>query len=147
MFRSKPLVNVDNAQRVARKRLPASVYDFLVGDTEEGITTAQNLKAFREVTFRPRVGVVFEKHNLETTVLGSRLKMPVVLAPAGVLRRARRHGHILSARAAGRAGIPMGVSTMSTDSIDDIAAATTGPVWYQIYQAGGLRGWMSPSSG
>jgi pre-mycofactocin synthase len=137
MFKNRPLVNVDNAQKRARRRLPESVYDFLVGDTEEGLTTAGNLKAFRDLSFRPRAGVVFKERNLQTTVLGSKLDMPVAIGPAGVLRLARRQAYILTARAAGRAGIPMSVSTMATDSIDDVAAATTGPVWYQIYHAGG----------
>jgi isopentenyl diphosphate isomerase/L-lactate dehydrogenase-like FMN-dependent dehydrogenase len=137
MFGRRPLVNVANAQKVARARLPESVYDFLIGDTHEGLTTAGNLKAFRDLHFRPRAGIVFKERKLETTVLGSKLAMPVAIAPAGVLRLARRHGYILTARAAGRAGIPMGVSTMADDDIYDIAAATKAPVWYQVYQAGG----------
>jgi isopentenyl diphosphate isomerase/L-lactate dehydrogenase-like FMN-dependent dehydrogenase len=138
MFQGRPLVTVDNAQRRARQRLPKSVYDFIIGDTEEGLTTAGNLEAFRNISFLPRAGVVFKQRNLETTVLGSKLKMPVALGPAGVLRVARRRAYIAAAAAAGRAGIAMGVSTMATDSIDDIAAATPGPVWYQIYAAGGM---------
>jgi isopentenyl diphosphate isomerase/L-lactate dehydrogenase-like FMN-dependent dehydrogenase len=138
MFRSRPLVTVENAQRRARKRLPKSVYDFLVGDTEAGLTTAGNLEAFRNISFLPRAGVAFKERHLETTVLGSKLSMPIALAPAGVLRLARRRAYVAAAAAAGRAGIPMAVSTMSTDSIDDVAAATQGPVWYQIYTAGGM---------
>lgn len=138
MFRSRPLVTVENAQKRARKRLPKSVYDFIIGDTEDGITTAENLKAFREISFLPRAGVVFKERHLATTVLGSKLEMPVALAPAGVLRLARRRAYIAAARAAGRAGIAMAVSTMATDSIDDVTAATPRPVWYQIYAAGGM---------
>jgi isopentenyl diphosphate isomerase/L-lactate dehydrogenase-like FMN-dependent dehydrogenase len=130
-------VNVDNAQKQARKRLPASVYDFIVGDTEDELTTAGNRQAFKDLTFRPRSGVIYPDRNLKVTVMGSELSMPVALAPAGALRLARRHAYIHAARAAGNAGTAMGVSTVSTDDIFDICKATKGPVWYQIYQAGG----------
>jgi isopentenyl diphosphate isomerase/L-lactate dehydrogenase-like FMN-dependent dehydrogenase len=125
---------------LARRRLPTSVYRYIEGGTGEELTVAANREAFRQVTFRPRVAVLHPDHQLRTTVVGQDIAMPVILAPAGYIRLAHRHGEVGAARAAGRAGIPIGISTLSSYPIEEVAAAATGPVWYQLYFAGGRAG-------
>jgi isopentenyl diphosphate isomerase/L-lactate dehydrogenase-like FMN-dependent dehydrogenase len=132
--------SVDQAKQVAKRRLPKSVYRFLEGGTEAEITVRANRQAFDDVTFRPRAATVCPAPDLRTTVLGQELSMPVIVAPAGFIRLAHRDGEIGAARAAGRAGIAAGVSTLSSHDIVDITAASAGPVWYQLYFAGGRTG-------
>ena len=85
----------------------------------------------------PRAATVFESRRLTTTVLGDELSMPVIVAPTGLIRIAHRGGEVAAAAAAGTAETAIGVSTLSSYPIAEIAAATTGPVWYQVYFAGG----------
>ena len=129
-------LSADDAQRVAKRRLPRIVYRYLEGGREDEITSRGNRPAFRRITFRPRAGVSVPARDLSTTVLGTELAMPVVLAPAGFQRLAHPDGEIAAARAAGEAGVGICVSTMASYSIADIAQATSGPVWYQLYFAG-----------
>jgi isopentenyl diphosphate isomerase/L-lactate dehydrogenase-like FMN-dependent dehydrogenase len=138
MFRRKPLVSVDDAQRRARRRLPRGVYDFVVGGSEAGLTLDHNLDGFCEITFRPRYAVAHERRNLATTVLGCDLSMPVVLAPAGQLRPVFHDAERAAARAAQVAGIAVGLSTFASTAIEDVMpAAGSAPVWYQLYFSGG----------
>lgn len=135
-----PLTNVDNARRLARRRLPRSVYRFVEGGTDAEVTARDNVAAFAEIGFAPRAGIETSDRQLARRVLGCDLSMPVVIAPAGMIRLAHRDGEVGVARAAGRAGIAMGVSTLSSQPIEDIVAASGGPVWWQVYFAGGREG-------
>jgi isopentenyl diphosphate isomerase/L-lactate dehydrogenase-like FMN-dependent dehydrogenase len=132
--------SVDHAKEIARRRLPRSAYLYLEGGTEDEYTTRANREAFPEVTFRPRVAVSHERHDLATRVLGCDLSMPVVVGPVGYLRLAHRDAEVGAARAAGRAGTAAGVSTLSSRPIHEITAASEGPVWWQLYLAGGRVG-------
>ena len=134
------LRSVHEAERLARRRVPRSVASFVEGGTGAEYTIADNLRAFEEITFRPRAAVAPGKRALETTVLGSTLSMPVIVAPTGMVRIVHRDGEIGAARAAGAAGTAIGISTLSSSPIEAITAATTGPVWYQVYFAGGREG-------
>ena len=96
--------------------------------------------AFAEVTFNPRAAVLHEQHDTRTSVVGQELALPVVLAPAGYIRLAHRDGEVGARRAAGAMGTAVGVSTLSYYPIEAVAAASTGPVWYQLYFAGGRPG-------
>jgi isopentenyl diphosphate isomerase/L-lactate dehydrogenase-like FMN-dependent dehydrogenase len=140
MRERNPIISVAEAHDRARRRLPRTVYSFILGGTEEEQTVRENRRAYTEVTFQPRAAVAFERRELTTNILGCELSMPLVLAPAGMIRLAHRGGEIAAARAAGNAGTAIGVSTMSSYPIEAIAAATTGPVWYQLYFAGGRPG-------
>jgi isopentenyl diphosphate isomerase/L-lactate dehydrogenase-like FMN-dependent dehydrogenase len=140
MMARRPILSVSQAEQMAKRRLPRSVYSFIEGGTEEEQTVTANRRAYTELTFRPRVATSFEHRELTTTVLGCELSMPVALAPAGMIRLAHRGGEVAAARAAGEAGTAVGVSTMSSYPIEEIAAVTPGPVWYQVYFAGGRTG-------
>lgn len=128
------MTSVADAQRAAKRSLPASVYRAFAAVSTTG---ADNLQAFREVGFRPRVGTRYPGIELATTVLGRELTMPVIASPVGGLRLAHRDAETGVARAADAAGIAVGVSTSAHHRIEDVAAGLTSPVWYQLYLAGG----------
>ena len=140
MPRRRRIRSVDDAQALAKRRLPRSVYEYVEGGTEGEVTVRANRRAFEEVTFRPKAAVLYGERQLATTVLGQPLSMPVIVAPAGYIRMAHRDGERGAARAAGQAGTAIGISTLSSYPIEEITAATTAPVWYQLYFAGGRAG-------
>ena len=140
-MRSEPRFHsVGHAQHLARRRVPRSVYRYIEGGTEDEYTVRANRAAFAEVTFNPRVAVFHEQRDLHTSVVGQPVALPVVIAPAGYIRLAHRDGEVGAARAAGAMGTAVGVSTLSYYPIEQVAAATRGPVWYQLYFAGGRAG-------
>ena len=132
--------NVALAEQLAKRRLPRSVYDFVRGGTEGELTVRDNLAAFQEVEFRPHAAVETRDRVLAMTVVGCELSMPVIVAPTGMVRIVHRDGEVGAASAAGRAGTAIGVSTLSSYPIEAITAATSGPVFYQVYFAGGRAG-------
>ena len=140
-MRSEPRFHsVGHAQHLARRRVPRSVYRYIEGGTEDEYTVRANRAAFAEVTFNPRVAVLHEQRDLRTSVVGQSLALPVIVAPAGYIRLAHRDGEVGAARAAGAMGTAAGVSTLSYYPIEQVAAASSGPVWYQLYFAGGRAG-------
>jgi L-lactate dehydrogenase (cytochrome) len=96
-----------------------------------------NTRAFEEVTLRPRCAVATPVCDLRTTVIGTSLSMPLILAPVGSSRLMYPRGEEAAARAAGQAGIVYTLSTLSGCSLEDVAAASEGAVWYQLYLVGG----------
>lgn len=136
--RARRLLGPDDARRAARRRLPGSVFRYFEGGSEERLTIEANREAFRSLAFRPHVGVAPTGVDASVDVLGTRLAMPVVLAPAGYIRLAHRDGELGAARAAQRAGIATAVSSLSSQPIEAIADAAGGDLaWYQVYFAGG----------
>jgi isopentenyl diphosphate isomerase/L-lactate dehydrogenase-like FMN-dependent dehydrogenase len=96
-----------------------------------------NCRAFEAVTFRPRCAVATPVCDLYTTVLGTSISMPLILAPVGSCRLMFPRGEEAAARAAGQAEIISTLSTLSGCRLEDVAAASGGPVWYQLYLIGG----------
>jgi isopentenyl diphosphate isomerase/L-lactate dehydrogenase-like FMN-dependent dehydrogenase len=133
-------LSIDGAQALAKRRVPRSVYEFIEGGTEGALTVRANRLAYEEVTFRPRAAVFVPSPELAVRVLGCDLAMPVIVAPAGMIGMAHTGGEVAAATAAGALGTAIGVSTLASYSIDEISAATPGPVWYQLYFAGGRAG-------
>jgi isopentenyl diphosphate isomerase/L-lactate dehydrogenase-like FMN-dependent dehydrogenase len=131
------VVNIDDFRRIARRRLPRVVFDYIDGGADREVTLRANSRAFDDVTFRPRCAVATTNCNLETTVLGMRLSMPVLLAPVGSSRMFYARGEEVAARAAGQAGTAYILSTLSGCRLEDVAAASAGPVLYQLYLVGG----------
>jgi 4-hydroxymandelate oxidase len=97
------------------------------------VTHSHNLEAFQEVRLRPRVLVDVSERHLGTTVLGQEISLPVMLDPIGGQGRFHTEGELASARAAGRAQTLMVLSTVSSHSLEQVAAAATGPLWFQLY--------------
>jgi isopentenyl diphosphate isomerase/L-lactate dehydrogenase-like FMN-dependent dehydrogenase len=130
-------LNIEDLRELASRRVPRIVFNYIDGGAEEEWTLRENRRAFEAVTFRPRQAVAVPACDLRTRVLGMELSMPVLLAPVGYLRVMHPDGEIAAARAAGRAGIGVILSTVSGHRLEDVKAASTGQVWYQLYLTGG----------
>ena len=125
--------SVDDLRRIARRRLPGGVFDYLDGGAEDERTLAANQAAFAGTTFRPRVLRGVEKVDAGATILGGPVAYPLVLAPTGFTRIADPEGELAVARAAARAGLPYTLSTLSTRSIEEVRAVSDGRLWFQVY--------------
>src|ERR1700757_4814012 len=131
------VLNIDDLRRAAKRRLPRVVFDYIDGGAEDEWTLRANCRAFEAVTLRPRCAVATPVCDLRTTMLGSPLPVPLILAPVGSCRLMYPRGEEEAARAAGVAGIIYTLSTFSGCRLEDVAAASGGPVWYQLYLVGG----------
>jgi L-lactate dehydrogenase (cytochrome) len=127
------VANVDDLRAVARRRLPRGVFDYIDGGAEDEISLAANSDAYRRIRFRPRVLRDVSEVNLATTLLGRAVSLPLVIAPTGFTRIAHSAGELALARVAARAGIPYTLSTLSTRSIEEVAAVSPGAKWFQVY--------------
>jgi L-lactate dehydrogenase (cytochrome) len=129
----KVITCVEDLRRVAQKRVPRMFYDYAdSGSWTEG-TYRANEADFRDIKFRQRVGVNMHPRSLATKMIGEDVSMPVALAPTGMTGMQHADGEILAARAAEKFGVPFTLSTMSICSIEDVAANTTRPFWFQLY--------------
>jgi len=134
---SPHVLNIEDLRRKAKRRLPRVVFDYIDGGAEDESTLRANSRAFESVTFRPRCAVATAGCDLRTAVLGTSISMPLVLAPVGSCRLMFPRGEEAAARAAGEAGIICTLSTLSGCRLEDVAAASGGSVWYQLYLVGG----------
>jgi L-lactate dehydrogenase (cytochrome) len=113
------------------------VFDYIDGGADDEVTMGENIRAFRRVTFRPRMAVGPVDPDTTTTLLGTPLSLPVVLGPAGLVRVMHPDGAAGVARAAADAGTISVLSTVAGTSLEDVAATATGPMWFQLYAPGG----------
>ena len=130
-------VNIADLRRAAKRRLPRVVFDYIDGGADGEVTLRENSRAFDDVMFRPRSAVATRTCDLRTTVLGTTIDLPFLLAPVGSSRMFYPRGEEVAARAAGEAGTGYILSTLSGCHVQDVKAATRGPVWYQLYLVGG----------
>ncbi len=131
------IVNIEDLRRKAQRRLPKAVFDYLDGGAENEITLRENVRAFQSVTFRPRQAIDVPHCDLRTKVLGAELALPAILAPIGYSRLMHPKGECAAAAGAGAAGTAYTLSSLSGHKLEDVRAATPGPVWYQLYLVGG----------
>jgi L-lactate dehydrogenase (cytochrome) len=134
---SPHVVNVEDLRRMAQRRVPRAVFEYVDGGAEGEVTLRENQRAFEEVTLRPRNAVAVSGCELRTKVLGNELSMPVLLAPCGFSRIMHPRGEVAAACAAGKAGTGYVLSTMSGHPLEAVAKASAGPLWYQLYLVGG----------
>lgn len=129
------LLTIADYEARSREVMPRQLFDVLFGG--EGADAfeaeARNLDAFRATRLRPRVMTGNATRKLGTSVLGQSISLPVVLAPAGYHQRAHPDGELASARAAHAEGTILTVSTASTFTIEEVAAAGGGALWFQLY--------------
>lgn len=125
--------NLLQLESLAREKLPPQVFDFIAGAAEDEITLARNREAWQAIRLLPRVLVDVSTVDASTTVLGQSTPSPVVLAPVALLRLAHDEGELATARAAAAHGATMTLSTMASQTIEDVAAASDGPKWFQLY--------------
>ena len=131
------VLNIGDLRRLAKRRLPRVVFDYIDGGADAEVTLRDNVKAYEELTFRPRGAVAIPSIDLKTTILGAQLELPFILAPVGSTRLFYPNGEVLAARAAGKAGTAYVLSTLSGTPMEQVRAATSGPAWYQVYLCGG----------
>ncbi|GHP16301.1 alpha-hydroxy-acid oxidizing enzyme [Rhodococcus sp. NKCM2511] len=134
MAKSAWFETVAEAQRRAKKRLPKSVYAALVAGSERGITIDDNMSAFGELGFAPHVAGLSDKRDLSTTVMGQSLSFPVMISPTGV-QAVHPDGEVAVARAAAARGIPIGLSSFASKSVEEVAAANP-QTFFQMYWVG-----------
>ena len=134
---SPRVLNIEDLRRAAKRRLPRVVFDYIDGGAEDERTLRANCRAFETVTFRPRCAVAVPSFDLRTTVLGTPVSIPLILAPVGSSRVIHPRGEEVAACAASAAGIAYVLSTFSGCRLEDVAAASKAPLWYQLYLAGG----------
>jgi len=131
------IVNIEDLRQIARRRVPKAVFDYLDGGAEAESTLRENCRIFSDVLFRPRGAVASADCHLKTRVVGQEISFPAMLAPVGYSRLMHPLGEVAAARAAGEAGTGYILSTISGHRLENVKAASPGPVWYQLYLLGG----------
>ncbi|HWH72831.1 MAG TPA: alpha-hydroxy acid oxidase [Methylibium sp.] len=124
---------IEDLRRLAQRRVPRMFYDYADSGSWTESTYRANESDFQAITLRQRVAVNMDGRSLRTTMAGQPVTMPVAIAPTGLTGMQHADGEILGAKAAEAFGIPFTLSTMSICSIEDIAANTTAPFWFQLY--------------
>jgi L-lactate dehydrogenase (cytochrome) len=139
LMRPERILSVREAQRLARRVLPRVVFDYIDGGADDERTLRANEDAFGDIAFVPHMGVDVGTPELATTVLGTPVSLPVLLAPCGLVRIMHPDSAPGVARAAQRQGTISVLSTVAGASVEEVAAAAPGPLWFQLYAAGGRR--------
>jgi L-lactate dehydrogenase (cytochrome) len=134
---SPRVVSISDLRAIAKNRVPSAVFDYLDGGAEGEVTLRENCRVYEDIIFRPRHAVAFAQCSLCTTVLGFKIDLPFLLAPVGYSRLMHPVGEVGAARAAGNAGTIYILSTISGHKLEDVKAASKGPVFHQLYLMGG----------
>lgn len=127
------ITTIEDLRVLAKKRVPRMFYDYADSGSWTESTYRANSEDFQKIKLRQRVAVNMENRSTATKMVGMDVKMPVAIAPVGLTGMQHADGEIKAARAAEKFGIPYILSTMSICSIEDIAAATQAPFWFQLY--------------
>ena len=122
------------AQQRAKRRLPRSVYGALIGGSEKGLSSGDNLESFDLLGFAPHIAGLSDKRDTAVTVMGQQLSMPVIISPTGV-QAVHPDGEVAVARAAASRGIAMGLSSFASKPIEQVTAVSD-QVLFQMYWAG-----------
>ncbi|HMW23518.1 MAG TPA: alpha-hydroxy acid oxidase [Burkholderiaceae bacterium] len=127
------ITNIEDLRLLAERRVPRMFYDYADSGSWTESTYRANESEFQKIKFRQRVAVNMDNRSTAVTMVGQAAKMPVAIAPVGLTGMQHADGEILAAKAAEKFGIPFTLSTMSICSIEDIAAHTKAPFWFQLY--------------
>ena len=130
---SEPVLNLLDYESLAQERMPGPVWDLVAAGADDGVTLAENRRAFERVAIRPRVLVDVSRINMTTQLLGDEVAAPVMVAPTGPQGAVCAEGEVATAEAAGRAGVLIVAPSGSNRTIEEIAAAATAPLWLQLY--------------
>ncbi|MGI9327096.1 MAG: alpha-hydroxy acid oxidase [Pseudomonadales bacterium] len=129
-----PIVtDIADLENLHRRRVPRMFFDYVAAGSWAESTLAANRAAFHKLQFNQRVAIDLSQRSIRTQMLGTEYSMPVALAPIGLTGMQHADGEICAARAAEKFGVPFCLSTMSICSIEDVAAATAAPFWFQLY--------------
>jgi isopentenyl diphosphate isomerase/L-lactate dehydrogenase-like FMN-dependent dehydrogenase len=126
-------VNVFDYETLAQASMEPSAWNYYQSGSDDEVTLRANRRAFERIRLRPRMLVDVKACDMRTTVLGTPISMPILIAPTAFHCLAHPEGECATARAAGRAGALMVVSTSSTRSLEAIASEASGPLWFQLY--------------
>ena len=127
------VVRVSDYQALASVRLPKATYEYITGGSADEITLRDNVAAFQRIRILPPLLTGVATADLSTTVLKQPVKLPVLLAPVAAQQMYHPQGGLAAARAAAAAGTVFGVSSSIGHSVEEIAAASDGPKWFQLY--------------
>lgn len=126
--------NIADLRKLARARLPKMVFDYIDGGADDEITLRRNEDAFREIELIWDALVDISEIDTSTTIMGEKVRSPFFISPTATSRLFNpRAGEIAVARAAHAAGLAYSCSTMASTTVEDIAAASPGPRWFQVY--------------
>ncbi|BDY14894.1 alpha-hydroxy-acid oxidizing enzyme [Sulfitobacter pontiacus] len=127
------ITTIDDLKRLHERRVPRMFYDYAESGSWTEQTFRENTTDFEQIRLRQRVAVDMSGRSTKTQMIGQDVAMPVALAPVGLTGMQHADGEIKAARAAEAFGVPFTLSTMSINSIEDVAEATTKPFWFQLY--------------
>jgi L-lactate dehydrogenase (cytochrome) len=129
----KTVASIEDLRELARRKVPRAFFDYAESGSYNEETLRANRADLEKIRLRQRVLVDVSQRSLATTIVGQNVSAPFVLSPIGLLGMQHGDGEILAANAADEAGIPFTLSTMSICSIEQVAAATRKPFWFQLY--------------
>jgi len=127
------ILNLHELEALARDKLPPHAWDYYASGADDEHCVRRNCQAYERLALHYRVLVDVARRELATTVLGHRIAMPIAIAPTAFHRMAHEDGELASVRAAGDAGTIFILSTLSNTAVEDVVAAASGPVWFQLY--------------
>ena len=127
------ITEIEDLKRIYRRRAPKMFYDYCESGSWTEQTFRENSSDFDKLYFRQRIAVDMSGRSTASRMIGEDVAMPVALAPVGLTGMQHADGEIKAARAAEKFGVPFTLSTMSINSIEDVAEATTKPFWFQLY--------------
>jgi L-lactate dehydrogenase (cytochrome) len=127
------VVSIADLQRLAQRRLPKQIFDFVEGGAGDELTLRANRAAFERISLRPKYLTDAPKPDLSTTVLGEKVSMPILLAPAGLQSLVHREGELATARASDALRTIFALSTQSSFPLEAVAQVTSSPLWFQTY--------------
>ena len=135
--RATQILSVGDAQRRAQKSLPGVLYDYIEGGADDELAVSENERAFRAWKILPRMGIDVGKPSLTTSVLGSQLDLPVMLAPCGFIQLVHSDGAVGVARAANAYGTIAILSRIALCPPEEVTRRSGGPHWFQVNSIGG----------
>src|SRR5207344_1267267 len=127
------IANIEDLRRLARRRLPHALFDFVDGGAQDEVTLRANQSDFQRLALLPRALTDVSRRDQSVTVLGQKLEQPLILAPTGGPGMLWPNGAMVAAQAADKAGVGFCLSTMSTSTIEDVSTAVGRPIWFQLY--------------
>ncbi len=126
-------INLFELEAIAREKLSREAWDYYAGGSQDEVTLRENRSAWDRLALAHRVLVDVSRRDLATSVLGQPVALPILVAPTAFQRLAHPEGELATVRAAGAAGTVMILSTLSTTAVEEVVAAASGPVWFQLY--------------
>jgi len=126
-------LNLFELEAAARERLPQMAYDYFASGARDEATLRENRAAFERFRVHYRVLVDVSRRDMSLELFGQKLAMPILIAPTAFHCLAHPQGELATVRAAGAAGMIMVLSSLSTTSVEEVEAAASGPVWFQLY--------------